>query len=171
MTMTQSRALHARWLLRLSVAAALMLLASTALAQTRQIFIYHETDTFKVELRGQAQIWAADIPYKKRVRVLTNLVAFPEKFDPVAERDIVIQFYDHLARKHPEVLEKMRNHGRAANTWIQSPDSQAYYSRTEHGSFTYDVVRIDDFSYSPRKNPQAKTPGYIKAMEILGIKP
>lgn len=171
MTVIRRRAIPLRLSLRLSVAVLLMVLASHALAQTRQIFMYHETDTANVELRGQEQIWKADIPYKQRVRVLTNLVEFPSAFDPVAERDIMIQFYDHLARNHPDVLEKLRNHGRSPNTWIQSADSRAHYSRTKQGSFTYDVVFIDDFTYVPRKNPQAKPPGYAKAMEILGIKP
>jgi hypothetical protein len=160
----------ARFVTRFALCGVLLAATLPASAQTRQIFLYHETDTFKVDLQGQEQIWKEDIPYKQRVRVLTNLVEFPTAFDSVAERDIVIQFYDHLARRHPEVLEKMRNHGRSPNTWIQSADSRAHYSRATQGSFTYDVVLIDDFSYVPRKNPQAKTPGYTKAMDILGIK-
>lgn len=171
MTVVLRRATRVRLPLRLSIALLLLMLASTALAQTRQIFLYHETDTANIELRGQQQIWKAGIPYQQRVRVLTNLVEFPSAFDPVAERDIVIQFYDHLARKHPDVLEKLCNHGRSPNTWIQSADSRAHYSRATQGSFTYDVVLIDDFAYTPRKTPQAKTPGYARAMEILGIKP
>ena len=119
-----------------------------------------------------------NVPYKKPVRIVSNLFEFPEEYDAVRSQDVVNQFYEYLMAKHPELVEKLRGHKSS-----ETPESLTLYKgREEVGEnsyrglfnggtnpdWTYEIVYVDGFKYVERKAKSGLSKATLKARSIIG---
>lgn len=136
-----------------------------------------QTDSLYVSTKKYYE-FRDSIPYKKPVRIVSNLFEFPEGFDAVRDRDVRTQFVAHVLARHPEWIEKLRGHGSGANVANVSfyKGSEKIAANSYRGLFDvgsdpkwqHDILYVDDFKYVERKLTAAESKAALKADAIIG---
>lgn len=119
-----------------------------------------------------------NIPYKKPVRIVSNLFEYPEGFDAARDRDARNQFAAHVLANYPEWIEKLCGHGRAGNVGNVSfyKGSEKIAESSYRGLFDvgsdpkwqYDILYVDDFKYVERKTKTAAAKAAREVDAIIG---
>lgn len=121
--------------------------------------------------------WKSQVPYKQNVRFVTDFFEFKEEWDPVRELDLTIQFYEHLFKKYPKELEKMKYHGYSEppqRLEIYKTNPQSGYSShralltNKPDQWQWDIIHVTDFKYVDGKNPNPRGnhPTILKMWEL-----
>lgn len=122
-----------------------------------------------------------DIPYKKSVRIVSNLFEFPDGWDPVAEKDMSAQFHEYLFAKYPAAIEKLRGHNPSEGVQtIKIFKGREKQQREEYakafvnypGREQWDIIYVEGFKYAPRTVAPGWHPATLKARALMsGVKP
>lgn len=145
-----------------------------AQAQTTPWFMCLETSSDAIDSAQGGTVFKPEVPYKHHVRLVTNEFQVPWKgSDPARETDLYVQFFEHLVKNHKTELQKFRRHFKNVRSQcgqIYSPSDVAHklVARPPGTNFGYEIIRIDDFKYTPRKPiPPGQSEGWKQAEQII----
>lgn len=159
---------------------AIVATASTAFSQATQKRYFAHRTTGAAFTPHDIRIWRSTVPYKKQVRIVSELFDFPSEYDSAREEDLRIQFVEYVMKTNPEAIRKMRLHTELGFSPTKYDPANKNHVRQyaelttdpKLGNWTFEIILIKGFKYVPDKyvvgpNPGKKSPLYTEAMSIL----
>ncbi|MEF9957918.1 MAG: hypothetical protein RSA22_05635 [Acinetobacter sp.] len=130
-----------------------MLYSSIALAEMQDRFLTIETHDNFVST-GTYNSFKPTIPYKQKVRLISEIFAFPKEWNPVAESELNRQFLKYVMNNYLKEFNKLRLHQQGGITVGRN--------------VIYSQINIDDYNRMSINPPEVKYP--IDIVLIKGFK-
>ena len=163
------------------LAFAFMFLAGSVFCQgTEKHYIILETSQKYTHTNNSDTSWKEAIPYKHRVRIISEPFDFPKGFDSRWSSEAGVQFLEYLMTHYREEFSKMKMHQSyySGVDWLYDPASnssiqqyKAMSADPRSGDYMYEIILVKGFKYVPGKYPVVKnrgtTPLHEKALLLL----